>query len=311
MRHRFLRFVCLLWFGFLASAHGLMQTGTPGFSFCISSPINVIVPCDPSVTSINYGPATVGLGALAELKFSNPGAAPLVINYSFSSPDFVFDLVPTLPPNPFTVQPGAAMSTIVSFVPQTAGPITAQFVSNDNAAGAPHVIPLSGTGVVVSLNDFALMLDPVGPSSIALKAGTTTNFPVYLLEGGGLDPTAVGAIQCSGGPPGSTCRLDIPNFPALVPQVKVIVSVVVPAKTGALPRAPFLWEGLTAISAIVLLRRRRRRSGWAPILAILLACFVTSCGGSSSSSSAPVPPITVTAGVNGLSHNLTVPVTVQ
>lgn len=193
-------------------------------------------------------------------------------------------------------------------MPTALGHSTAQFISNDNAPGSPHIIPLSGTGVTVPQNDFAVMLDPVGPSTITLTAGTTTKFPVYVLEGEGINPSAGGAIQCSGGPPGSTCTLDQTIFPAFVGQERFIVSVAVPAKTGSLRGFPLLWEGLTGLSALVLMHIRRRCSNMLPILAVLLlACGMVSCGGGSSSS----PSITITAGVNGASHDLMVPVTLQ
>lgn len=305
MRCRSLGIVCLLIVVFSAPVHAFVQASAPGFSTCIAFTNQL---CDQSLTSIDLGPATVGIGAFATLNITNPGTAPLVINYSFSSPDFAFGLAQTLPPNPLTIQPGATVRTFVVFVPTATGHSTAQFISNDNAAGSPHIIPLSGTGVSVPHNDFAVMLDPVGPSTITLKAGATTKFPVYVLEGGGINISAGGGIQCSGGPSGSTCTLDQTIFPAFVGQDRFIVSVAVPPKTGSLHGFPLLWEGLTTLSALVLLYRRRRCPGLVRLVALLLlACGMVSCGGSSSSS----PPITITAGVNGASHNLIVPVTLQ
>ena len=195
MRYSSLGLLCLLVFVFIVPAHALMQTSAPGFSTCIAL-INQL--CDQSLTSIDLGPAAVGVGAFATLNITNPGTAPLVINYSFSSPDFAFGLAQTLPPNPLTIQPGATVKTFVVFLPTATGHSTAQFISNDNAPGSPHIIPLSGTGVTVPQNDFAVMLDPAGPATITLKAGGTTKFPVYVLEGGGINPSAGGAIQCSG-----------------------------------------------------------------------------------------------------------------
>lgn len=305
MRCGSLWLVCLLIVVFTAPAHTLMQASAPGFSTCIAF-INQL--CDQSLTSIDLGPAAVGIGAFATLNITNPGTAPLVINYSFSSPDFAFGLAQTLPPNPLTIQPGTTVKTFVVFLPTATGHSTAQFISNDNAPGSPHIIPLSGTGVAVPQNDFAVMLDPAGPSTILLKAGAATKFPVYVLEGGGFNSSAGGAIQCSGGPPGSTCTLDQTVFPAFVGQERFIISVAVPAKTGSLHGFPLLWEGLTGLSAVVLMSARRRYPGLAPLLAVvLLACVMVSCGGGSSSS----PPITITAGVNGVSHNLIIPVTLQ
>lgn len=305
MRCSSLRLVCLLVVVFTAPVHALMQASAPGFSTCIAF-VNQL--CDQSLTSIDLGPATVNIGAFATLNITNPGTAPLVINYSFSSPDFAFGLAQTLPPNPLTIQPGTTVRTFVVFLPTATGHSTAQFISNDNAPGSPHIIPLSGTGITVPPNDFAVMLDPVGPSTITLTSGATTKFPVYVLEGGGINISAAGAIQCSGGPPGSTCALDQTVFPAFAGQERFIVSVSVPAKTGSLHGFPLLWEGLAGLPALVLMYRRRRSPGLVPLVVVLLlACGMVSCGGSSASS----PPINVTSGVNGASHDLIVPVTLQ
>jgi hypothetical protein len=272
----------------------------PAFTTCVGDIGN----CSTSVSSINLGPATVGGGAFAPVKITNSGSAQLVINYSFSNPAFAFGLSQTLPPNPLVIDPGASVQTFIVFTPPAVGPQAGQFVSMDNAAGSPHVIPLSGAGVSVASGDFAVMLDPAGPSTIALKKGATTTFPVYVLEGPNPNPSAAGAAQCSGGPTGSSCSLDPNFFPAFASQVKIEVSVTVPAKTSRLHGSSFVWAAM--LPALVLLSRRRRKAGIAALAFTVLA-FCISCGGGSSA-----PPITITAGVNGSApHTLTVPVTLQ
>lgn len=272
----------------------------PAFTTCIGDIGN----CSTSVSSINLGPATVGGGAFVPMKITNSGSAQLVINYSFSNPAFAFGLSQTLPPNPLVIDPGVSVQTFIVFTPPAVGAQAGQFVSMDNAAGSPHVVPLSGAGVNVPSGDFTVMLDPAGPATIALKKGGTTTFPVYVLEGANQNPSAGGAAQCSGGPAGSSCSLQPSTFPAFVSQVKIDVSVIVPASTSRLHDSSLVWAAM--LPALVLLVRRRRTSGVAP-LAVLFLALCTSCGGGSSA-----PPITITAGVNGSApHTLTVPVTLQ
>jgi hypothetical protein len=282
----------------LVLSHG--ASAQPAFTTCVGDIGN----CSTSVSSINLGPATVGGGAFVPVKITNSGSAQLVINYSFSNPAFAFGLSQTLPPNPLVIDPGASVQTFIVFAPSAVGAQAGQFVSMDNAAGSPHVIPLSGAGVNVASGDFAVMLDPAGPATFALKKGATTTFPVYVLEGPNPNPSAGGAAQCSGGPAGSSCSLQPSTFAAFVSQVKIDVSVTVPANTSRLHGSSFIWAAM--LPALLLLDRRRRTAGIAP-LAVLVLALCTSCGGGSSA-----PPITISAGVNGSSpHTLTVPVTLQ
>jgi hypothetical protein len=284
----------------LAFSHA--ASAQPAFTTCIgdSNSSN----CSTSASSINLGPATVGGGAFVPVTITNSGSAQLVINYSFSNPAFAFGLSQTLPPNPLVIDPGVSVRTFIVFTPPAVGAQAGQFVSMDNAPGSPHVIPLSGSGVNVASGDFAVMLDPAGPATVALKKGNTTTFPVYVLMGANQNPSAGGAAQCSGGPAGSSCSLQPSTFAAFVSQVKIDVSVTVPANTSRLHGSSFIWAAM--LPALLLLGRRRRTLGLAPFAVMFLA-LCTSCGGGSSA-----PPITISAGVNGSSpHTLTVPVTLQ
>lgn len=294
-----MRPLCLL-ITSLVLAHA--ASAQPALTTCIEDTATGI--CSTSLSSISMGPATVGGGAFVPVRFTNTGSAQLVINYSFSNPVFAFGLSQTLPPNPLVIDPGATVLTFIVFTPPAVGAQAGQFVSMDNAAGSPHMIPLSGAGVNVASGDFAVMLDPAGPSTIALKKGATTTFPVYVLEGPNPNPSAAGAAQCSGGPAGSSCSLQSSSFPAFVSQVRIDVSVTVPANTSRLHGSSLIWAAM--LPALLLLGGRRRTVA-AP-LAVLFLALCTSCGGGGS---AP-PPITISAGVGGSSpHMLTVPVTLQ
>lgn len=246
----------------------------PAFTTCIGDSNSGN--CSTSVSLINLGPATVGGGAFVPVKITNSGSAQLVINYSFSNPAFAFGVSQTLPPNPLVIDPGVSVQTFVVFTPTAVGAQAGQFVSMDNAPGSPHMIPLSGAGVNVASGDFTVVLDPAGPATIALKKGATTTFPVYLLEGANQNPSAGGAAQCSGGPAGSSCSLQPNTFPAFASQVKIDVSVTVPAHTSRLHGSSLVWAVM--LPALVLLGRRRRTASVA-LLAILFLALCTSCGG--------------------------------
>src|SRR6185312_10597005 len=95
----------------------------------------------------------------------------------------------------------------LQFKPSTAGARTGQFISNDNAPGSPHTVQLTGTGMNVPNNDFAVVLDPGAPATITVSRGQTATFTVWSLAGLGLNTpiSAFSQVQCSGGPAGTMC----------------------------------------------------------------------------------------------------------
>ena len=81
------------------------------------------------LTNSGNGPLTVSSIALA-----GPNAADFVIGYCVGAP--------------FTLQPGQSCSIGAVFKPTGSGQKAAQIVVNDDAAGSPRTIPLSGAGFV-------------------------------------------------------------------------------------------------------------------------------------------------------------------
>jgi hypothetical protein len=201
----------------------------------------------------------------APLQISNTGSSTLTANFSFSSSEFGFDSATTLT-NPVSVQPGASVTGGIEFTPAAAGARSGQFISNDNAAGSPHMVPLTGTGITVAGNDFGIVLDPGAPSTLTLTAGQTTTFVVWVLAGPGLSVpiSFTNSPQVSGGPAGASFNVNPVAFFGLSDgsnsRQKLTISVMVPAKTASLHRTiPALWA-LPCVAAVLLgLRRRQSR----------------------------------------------------
>ncbi|MGZ4889515.1 MAG: hypothetical protein ACXWBH_10065 [Candidatus Angelobacter sp.] len=277
--------------------------------------------------SVDMGPVAVGVSTpvfgtpppFAEpLQISNTGSAPLTSNFSFSSPEFGFDSATTIS-SPLTVAAGSSVTGGLAFKPTAAGPRTGQFVSNDNAAGSPHSVALSGTGITVANNDFGIVLDPSEPSTIVLKAGQTTTFKMWVLAGPGLNASfsVVGSASCTGGPRGSTCSVSPQTSSAGFNQQSsrgmMTVSVALPAAAAASRHGlPAFW-GFACLPALWLIYRSRKAV--IPSLAVfgLLATmtFMIACGGGSGSSNASPLAITVQAIGLGVTHTTMVPVSVQ
>lgn len=283
-------------------------------------------------TSVDMGPVAVGVATpvfapppfFQPLQINDPGTAPLTLTYSFSSPEFSFDPNTNLV-NPVTVAAGSSVTGGLQFKPSVAGARTGQFVSNDNAAGSPHTVQLTGTGMNIPANDFGIVLDPGAPATITVKAGQTATFTVWSLAGLGLNTpvSAFAQVQCTGGPAGTICTTNPSGFFALNaiqnPREKITVSVTPSASAALLHRSvPMLW-GLVCLTGIVLVSRRRMTWPMAALAAMaVLGISLIACGGSSnggSSNGGNTTPLTITigqqVGSTGVSHTLTVPMNVQ
>ncbi len=279
-------------------------------------------------TSVDMGPVAVGVPTpffgvpppfFQPLQISNSGTAPLTATFSFSSSDFSFDPATNLA-NPVTVAAGSSVTGGLQFKPSAAGTRTGQFISSDNAPGSPQTVQLTGTGMNIPSNDFAVVLDPGAPATITVSRGQTATFTVWSLAGLGLNTpfSAFSQVQCSGGPAGTMCTTNPSGFTALFadgnPRQKITVSVTPPAAAASLHRSlPLLW-GLVCLSGIVLAFRRRWRWGMVALAVVMIfAGSLVACGGSSKGGN--TTPLTITVGQQvgstGVSHTLTVPMNIQ
>jgi hypothetical protein len=293
--------------GFLpSSAASMVQTGTPGF---VASP-----------TSINFGPSAVGQitehGFPFHLTISNNGTGPLTSNWTINP---VGEFEPTVQtslsvPDPFTINAGASTGADFFFAPTAPGNRTAQFVSNDNAPGSPHMVQFTGTGVAVPAGDFVIIADPSLPPVVNVPAGGTT-FAVWLLGNPQGSNINVMPVQCSGGPSHTSCTLDDTSqtslSPSVSPRQKIMVTVTVPSG-GAVQNFPGLWWCfplaclVTGVLLLVFNKRRQSRFAIAMATLALGGCLV-SCGGGGGSSS----PLMLTATGSSGTHTLSIPLHVQ
>jgi len=295
----------------------ILQAGSPVFS--------------ASPATLDLGTVAVGVSTpvfqpppFAEpLQISNTGTGPLIANFSFSSPEFGFDSATSLP-NPVTIAAGSSVTGGLVFTPLAAGTRTGQLISNDNAVGSPHTVQLTGTGINVPNNDFAVVLDPTTPPTIIVKAGQTVTFTAWALAGQGLNTpiSAFAQTQCTGGPIGTACNLAPGGFFALSANVnsrqKLTVSVTPPLASGALHRSvPVLW-GFMGVAGLMLGFRRRRE--WSTVLLCAVAILsgtLIACGGVTviSASFGGSTPLSITViqqvGPGAVSHTLVVPMNVQ
>jgi hypothetical protein len=298
---------------FVVSQRATALQGTPAFS--------------ATPASVDMGPVAVGVGTpvfapppfFQPLQINNSGTAPLTFTYSFSSPEFSFDPNTNLV-NPVTVAAASSVTGGLQFKPSAAGARTGQFISTDNAPGSPHTVQLTGTGMNVPNNDFAVVLDPGAPATITASRGQTTTFTVWSLAGVGLNTpvSAFAQVQCAGGPAGTMCTTNPSGFFALNangnPREKITVSVTPPAAAASLHRSLPLFWGMVCLSGIVIAFRRRMTWGTAALAAIaVLGGSLIACGGSSGGGN--TTPLTITVGQQvgstGVSHTLTVPMNVQ
>jgi hypothetical protein len=95
---------------------------------------------DPA--DVDFGDVSVGASKDATVTISNNGNEALNIS-AFTCDDSRFTLETALEPIPA----GGAKPFTLRFTPDMPGPMTGTFTVSSNAAGSPHAIPVSGTGV--------------------------------------------------------------------------------------------------------------------------------------------------------------------
>lgn len=276
-------------------------------------------------TSMDMGPVAVGVSTpvnsvpppfAAPLQINNTGTGPLTSNFSFSSPEFGFDSGTTLS-SPLTVAAGSSVTGGLFFRPAAPGARTGQFISNDNAAGSPHTVALSGNGITVASNDFGVVLDPSVASPVILKAGQTNTVKMWVLAGPGLTTSisVVGSATCTGGPTGSTCSVSPQTFSAGFNQTSsrqlITLSVAVPAASASAHRRSLALLGLAFLPALCLVYRRKMVRNIAVVGLLSMVILMIACGGSGSSTNANPLMVTVQAIGFGVTHTTSVPVSVQ
>jgi len=92
--------------------------------------------------SISFGKVTVGEAAVRTVTITNTGHADLIITIPAPAGN-IFDWTPV---SGQVIAPGAAFAPDVQFTARGVGLAHGQIRVDSNAAGSPHLVPLSGTG---------------------------------------------------------------------------------------------------------------------------------------------------------------------
>jgi len=222
---------------------------------------------------------------------------------------------------------GSNCQITVTFSPTVAGTRTGTVAINDNAAGSPQTVSLSG--VATAAPDFAIGPAPGQPASQTVSAGQSAKFSLMLMPSGSFTGTV--NLSCSIKPvvsPAPTCSLpsSVQVSGSSGQSVTVTIGTTAAVTTGTISHVnfpsgwiPMAWAGMLFLFACFWLRARRRLPVLAaPIIVLAVASWV-GCGGGGSSSSRTTTPgtpagaytVTITATSGNLSHNMTLTVTVQ
>jgi len=283
-----------------------------------------------------FGNVQVGTNvAAAPITLTNPGTGPLTITgiTIIGANPGDFSRTTTCPIAPATLAAGGNCTITPSMLPQlgSIGPRAATVSVADNAAGSPHNIALTGTGL-----DFAIT-SSVPPQTVTAGGTATFMLSFDTLGGNSLNPTT---FDCAGLPRETVCVFTPPSLPAGSADSDVTLAISTTSNTagsgvggsgrinvpaGRMPIGLLLLSvvglGLLSLAA---LRQTPLRSGAAAgrlcLLALLLVAGTYAAGCASDGSGFPegasgTPPgsysITLTATSGTVKRTTTVTLTVQ
>jgi hypothetical protein len=225
-----------------------------------------------------------------------------------------------------TVPPGASCTVGVTFAPQVTGNQEGTVQVMASGVSAPLNVPVTGAGA-----DFQLSVQ--GASSSTVTGGSSATYQLLLTPlGASAGPIT---LTCTGAPAGSTCATNPPNVTMTGTGATATIQVTVTtagataaASAHSTPEIP--WNGKSAAEAVlacclVLWRRRGWATSlerWRVLLVLGALCLgLTGCGlsinggastGSGDGSSGQgAYTITVAAGAPGVSHAVTLDLTVE
>jgi hypothetical protein len=222
-----------------------------------------------------------------------------------------------------TVAVNASCSLTIVFAPTAPGPIAGTLTFTDNASSGVQTTSLSGTGI-----DFALTAAGVTSATVA-GSGASVTYALQLSSLSGLSGNV--ALSCTGAPVNSICTVT-PSIGSLGITTPVIVTLetAVPSTVGlARPLRPSRASSLAKAVLLAMLLpvvffQRRRYPRFTRLLVMLCALgALSSCGasraipttGTTGGGGTPTPPgistITISASAAGLTHSVSLTLTVQ
>jgi hypothetical protein len=279
-------------------------------------------------TSLTFSAAPDTTSAAQTVTVTNSGAAPLhIANVTLGgtdAEDFAFVNGTTPCAKGVTVQPQATCTVGVDFTAPSQATFNATVTVTSDASNGAQTIPLTGTGVVISITP-----PPGGTTTATTNPGGTAVFPLVLSSTG---LTGNATLTClSPQTPTITCTV-VPGTVALTPNGVTHTAIVVntfcqgttPSSgsvpgnpTQNLPPAPWLIAivGLALLVSMALTKKRSLRLVM-PLAALLLAgIFVSSCGSPPKGPNGITPPgiysLVITATVGQASSSITLTLTVN
>jgi hypothetical protein len=219
------------------------------------------------------------------------------------------------------IAPGASCTVAVTFAPQVAGTQEGTVQVTASGASAPFNVPVTGMGA-----DFQLSVQ--GASSSTVTGGSSATYQLLLTPVG----ASAGPITfaCTGAPAGSTCSTNPVNVTMTGTGATATIQVTVATVAASAHASPASsWGGKTMAGAVLACLVLWRRRGWAGLFArcrMLLVlgaiCLgLTGCGLSINGGAGTTPgsgdsgqgvyTITVAAGAPGVSHSVTLNLTVE
>ena len=203
------------------------DTGTGSPHTMTVSGIGTVPEVSLSKTSINFGSDPLNYPTFNSVQITNTGGVPLHISsVQFSgtnASEFTSASCVT------TLQPGGTCFISISFIPTAAGARSATLLINDDAAGSPQTLPLTGTGVaevivrpvsinygsqIVGLSTFAGDFTLINGSGVAITLANPA-----IAEGGtnpGDFPIIAASTTCQNTlvlQPGGTCIVEAKFLP--------------------------------------------------------------------------------------------------
>jgi len=279
-----------------------------------------------SAANLNFGSQVINTkSATQSVVVTNTGdTAVSITDVGISPPNVGFTTSKS--PCPPSLGVGATCTISITFEPSTSGSSSATLSITDNAPDSPQTVALSGQGA-----DFGITSSP---SSTTVNPGQSATFTVSLMPLGGFNSQV--ALTCQGQPTYGSCSVSpssvTPNGTA-ASTATVTITTLAPARLGPRPHrllppgAPlkltvFKWPWsawlLAALLGLGATALGKRRRSWAPMGATLaFALFWMGCSSTIPSGQAAngTPPgayqISITGASNGLSHSVTVTVTVN
>ena len=222
----------------------------------ITATVTVAVAPAPGVSlsppSLAFASQNVGTTSAAQqVTLTNSGNASLTISSVSIGSDY------TVTPCSSPLAAGASCTMNVTFHPSAAGPSTSALTLTTNAAGSPHSVPLTGTGVAIAP---AVSLTP-SSLTFASRTVSTTSLPqTVTLANTGNGPLAIFPMAISGDfaftsacgaslAAGGSCTIDV-TFTPLVAAARSGTLSITDSAAGSPHTVPLSGTGLSGAAAV-------------------------------------------------------------